>query len=192
MKKLLPKLWIKSARNPHGFTLIELLVVITIIAILAVIGLAIFSGVQARARNAKRRQDVVAIGKAMEVNKGSTAAYYPIIVGSWFAGGNVPQEGTGGVSQYALIWINSQGFALTPPTAATWPATDAIPNADPATNPTGGSTVARTNLSCGTPPCAGPFPALGSIIYAFEVCTLLESETIGVNTRTVYCYQSAQ
>lgn len=190
MKKLLPKLWYKSVRNPHGFTLIELLVVITIIAILAVIGLAIFSGVQARARNAKRRQDVIAIGKAMEVNKGSTAATYPVVSGSWFAGGGIPQEGTGGVPQYVLISTITQNVALVPPAIGTWTSADAIPTADPATNPTGG-TVTRYNLSCGTPPC-GPIPTTGTVIYAFEVCTLLESETIGSATRQVFCYQSAQ
>lgn len=195
MKKLLPKLWYKSARNPSGFTLIELLVVITIIAILAVIGLAIFSGVQSRARNAKRRQDVIAIGKGMEVNKGSTSATYPVISGSWFAGGNVPQEGTGGVPQYALIYLSaitaSQQSLVPPVYPSQWSETQAVPSGA-ATNPSGGSPLI-VNLSCTPPtPCAGPIPGAATVIYAFEVCTLLESETIGSTTRSVFCYQSAQ
>lgn len=63
MKKFLPK----SVNNPQGFTLVELLVVITIIAILSVIGMAVFGNIQARARDARRRADIDAISKAYEV-----------------------------------------------------------------------------------------------------------------------------
>lgn len=49
-----------------GFTLIELLVVISIIGILAAIGLASYTSVQQKARDAKRRGDMEAIAKAQE------------------------------------------------------------------------------------------------------------------------------
>lgn len=49
----------------EGFTLVELLVVITIIAILATIGMTIFSGVQKAARDTKRRGDIDALQKAV-------------------------------------------------------------------------------------------------------------------------------
>ena len=58
----------------RGFTLIELLVVIAIIGILASIGLASFSQVQLRARDARRMSDVQAISKALalyDVNVGA-------------------------------------------------------------------------------------------------------------------------
>lgn len=186
MHKLLPK----SARNPKGFTLIELLVVISIIAILAVIGIALFSGAQARARNARRRSDVKTIVSALEVNKDSTASVYPVISGSWFSGSGIPQEGTGGVPQYSLLYVSAQGYTVNTPTTAQWAATAVTPTQN-GTNPSGG-TVNVSNLSCGVPPCAGPIPAAGTVIYSFSVCTLLESEVIGVGTRTVFCQQSSQ
>lgn len=58
-----------------GFTLIELLVVISIIAILSVIGITVFSNVQKGARDAKRRGDIDAIAKALEIYKSVNGSY---------------------------------------------------------------------------------------------------------------------
>lgn len=52
--------------KPRGFTLIELLVVISILAILAVVGAAVFANVQKRTNDAKRRADLRAIYVALE------------------------------------------------------------------------------------------------------------------------------
>ncbi len=84
----------KSAR---GFTLIELLVVISIIAILSVIGITVFSGVQKSARDATRRSDIDAIAKAMEVHYGEDTAHraqgpYTYLRNSWFASGTIPKD----------------------------------------------------------------------------------------------------
>lgn len=68
---------IKSVR---GFTLVELLVVISIIAILSVIGMVVFSGVQKNARDARRRGDIEAIAKALEIYHLTTGSYP---VGGW-------------------------------------------------------------------------------------------------------------
>lgn len=67
-----------------GFTLIELLVVISIIAVLAVIGMAVFTGVQKGARDAKRRGDIQAISRALEIYY-ATNGHYPIVSGGWGA-----------------------------------------------------------------------------------------------------------
>lgn len=60
-----------------GFTLVELLVVISIIAILSVIGITIFSSAQKSAQNAKRRADVKAIINALEIYKTQNGDYPP-------------------------------------------------------------------------------------------------------------------
>ena len=92
MKKFLPK----SASNPSGFTLVELLVVVSIIAILAVIGLTIFTGLQKNARDAKRRADVEAISKALETAYNNSTAQYPIVTVAMFSSGVIPTDPLGG------------------------------------------------------------------------------------------------
>jgi prepilin-type N-terminal cleavage/methylation domain-containing protein len=54
-----------------GFTLIELLVVISIIGILATLLIANIGGVRARARDARRKNDISQIQKALEMYKNS-------------------------------------------------------------------------------------------------------------------------
>lgn len=56
-----------TRRQKTGFTLIELLVAMTIIGILAVIGLRAFTGAQAKSRDAKRKNDLSSIARALEV-----------------------------------------------------------------------------------------------------------------------------
>jgi len=67
----------KKKLSIKGFTLIELLVVITIIAILSVIGLAIFSDTQKKARDARRRSDIQAIANVLETNYNGSTGQYP-------------------------------------------------------------------------------------------------------------------
>lgn len=74
----------------RGFTLVELMIVVAIIAILAAVGLAVFSGIQKKGRDAARRGDVQSIAKALETNKKDTG-YQPLANGQ-FAGGVIPTK----------------------------------------------------------------------------------------------------
>ena len=65
--------------NKRGFTLVELLIVITIIAVLSVIGITVYSGVQKNARDARRRADIDSIAKALEIYKSQNNTYTPAI-----------------------------------------------------------------------------------------------------------------
>lgn len=85
MKKLLP--------NSKGFTLVELLIVVSIIAVLSVIGVSIYSDVQGKARDAKRKADVDSIAKAYETHYVASAQTpYGVLDDSWFAGGGIPED----------------------------------------------------------------------------------------------------
>lgn len=91
MKKLLP-----PPQNPQGFTLVELLVVITILAILAVVGTTVFTGVQKNARDTGRKADIDAISKAFETNYNSgSPTPYGIPQASWFNAGAIPKDPQG-------------------------------------------------------------------------------------------------
>ncbi len=81
-------------RKQSGFTLVELLVVISIIAILSVIGITVFSGVQKSARDARRRADIDSITKALEVNIDPAGKYGPL-KDEFFASGKMPSDPIG-------------------------------------------------------------------------------------------------
>jgi len=75
--------------KPRGFTLIELLVVIAIIGILASFAIASFNSAQAKGRDSRRKGDLDAIRKALELYKTDTqgAKYYPNTIGTGGANG---------------------------------------------------------------------------------------------------------
>lgn len=56
-----------KTHKKSGFTLIELLVTITILGILAAIGLGSFSSAQTKARDSRRKSDLANIAKALEI-----------------------------------------------------------------------------------------------------------------------------
>ena len=57
------KLWAKQT----GFTIVELLIVIVVIAILAAISIVAYNGVQSRARDSIRKQDLAQLSKATKL-----------------------------------------------------------------------------------------------------------------------------
>ena len=54
-------------KSTSGFTIVELLIVIVVIAILAAISVMAYNGIQSRARDAERVQDIASIQKVLEL-----------------------------------------------------------------------------------------------------------------------------
>ncbi|MBI2020047.1 prepilin-type N-terminal cleavage/methylation domain-containing protein [Candidatus Daviesbacteria bacterium] len=65
-----------------GFTLVELLVVITIIAILAAVGLTVYKGAEKQGRIAKRVEDLKAIQTALELYYANNKSYPVVTLGT--------------------------------------------------------------------------------------------------------------
>lgn len=103
---------LKRPKNSTGFTLIELLVVITIIAILATVGLAAYSSLMKNSRNSKRQSDLKFIQSALEEYY-ADQLYYPVSLGTTLTYTNlttsltktymaaVPKDPKGSVYSYA-------------------------------------------------------------------------------------------
>ncbi len=161
MKKFLPK----SLANPSGFTLIELMVVVSIIAILSVIGIVAFGNTQKNARDTRRRSDIDAISKALEVNKNPGLDTYNVLVDTQFAQGKVPTDSGNGSATYCANASTTAGSPPAVPTA--WSNTSACP--------TSYATVSIT------------YPA--ATAKSWTICALLET---GLNPNNIFCRQSAQ
>lgn len=78
-----------TKKRAYGFTLIELLVAISIIAILSVIGVVIFTSVHGAGRDARRKADVQAMATALEVNYNGA---YQELTDPIFASGKKPSD----------------------------------------------------------------------------------------------------
>ena len=61
--------------NRRGFTIVELLIVIVVIAILAAITIVAYNGLQGRARDAQRHEDIKTIAKALELYYADNGRY---------------------------------------------------------------------------------------------------------------------
>jgi prepilin-type N-terminal cleavage/methylation domain-containing protein len=67
---------ISLKKRNQGFTIVELLIVIVVIGILALLVITTYSGIQAKARNAKRQTDVQSLQTQLEAFF-SQNGYYP-------------------------------------------------------------------------------------------------------------------
>ncbi len=62
-------------RYVSGFTIVELIVVIIVLAILAIIGSAVYNGTQARANTSAIQADLTQIARIMELHKAKNRTY---------------------------------------------------------------------------------------------------------------------
>src|SRR5260370_41348709 len=67
---------ISLKKRNQGFTIVELLIVIVVIGILALLVITTYSGIQAKARNAKRSTDIASLQTQLEAFF-SQNGYYP-------------------------------------------------------------------------------------------------------------------
>lgn len=90
----------RHPNNEQGFTLIELLVVIAIIGLLAGIVLFSLNSTRSKSRDAKRKSDLVAIQKALELYYSDNISY-PSTGGSWWGvSANGGSRATSGANAY--------------------------------------------------------------------------------------------
>lgn len=79
--------------NRRGFTLIELMVAISIIAIIATVGLISYSKAQSVGRDAKRKQDLRSISVALELYRQTNGSYPAATSQSWANGRLISAKG---------------------------------------------------------------------------------------------------
>lgn len=81
-----------------GFTLIELLIVISVIAILSIVGMVVYQGATTRSRDAKRKADLDAMYKAVEMFYG--------VNGNFPGWGSCAIDGTTQWNGTPVAWLN--------------------------------------------------------------------------------------
>lgn len=165
------KLALPNKNSQKGFTLIELMIAIAIVAILATVGLTIFTGSQKSARDTKRRSDISAIANAFEshylpvpgiCDQGTVTVTQPSycpLQSSWFAQNAIPTDPRGtGFSLYCI-----------------YSASNSTPIAD--LNTTSWAPNSKTTCPAGwTAASASPTPvADGTVFNVFKVCAYLET-----------------
>ena len=94
-----------------GFTLIELLVVISIISILSIVAFVIFSGVNKKSDDVRRKSDVIAIAKAYENKFSPSLGQYQTLADSQFTSGQIPLDPSG-QNYFNQLSANSIGFRV--------------------------------------------------------------------------------
>lgn len=163
------KLALPNRDSQKGFTLIELMIAIAIVAILATVGLTIFTGSQKSARDTKRRADIEAIANAFEshylpvpgVCDGGTVdntqpTYCPLQL-SWFAANNIPIDPRGTGYAVYCIYSAADSTPISDLNTTSWPTKTTCPSGWTAAN------VSPTPVADGT------------AFNVFKVCSYLET-----------------
>lgn len=78
-------------KSVGGFSLVELMIVVSIMAVLAVIALTIYTDAQKTSRDSRRKADLTAVASALEASASATLGQYPAVADTMFVGG-IPQD----------------------------------------------------------------------------------------------------
>ncbi|RJP46337.1 MAG: prepilin-type N-terminal cleavage/methylation domain-containing protein [Armatimonadetes bacterium] len=150
-----------------GFTLVELLVVISIIAILSVIGVSVFSAAQGSARDGKRRSEITSIAKSIESSKDYVTQKYTYTTDNLSADfpNNSPSD--------ARYCINITATSTTPPAVSASNYGETCPNGYSGLTGVAGPLTAQDGVDDMT----------DGTITAWTLCTSLERGT-------AYCVKS--
>ncbi len=97
-----------------GFTLIELMVAITIVAILATIGMVLYSQIQKTARDSKRVGELNEIKKAAITYQTSRGSFPERLsdIATYFERGAAPTDPKGTAYSYTVCSTDSTRFAV--------------------------------------------------------------------------------
>ena len=101
-------------KRAYGFTIVELLIVIVVIAILAAISIVAYTGIQGRARDAQRMQDMSAIIKALEVYKTINGRYPSANPTSEANGWEISSNGSGPTNFLSALVSTTTGVTSIP------------------------------------------------------------------------------
>lgn len=166
-------------KSLRGFTLIELLVTITIIAIMATIGVTAYSTSQASARDGRRRSEVEQIGKAIELLKDGSTGIYRYLPADFTA------DFGRGASAQLLVYTDPSGLPYCIRSATTTGVSTTVPSDwTGATCPT--TPAAFDTLAVSIGGSAGNNKLYNNDVRSWILCAHLE------RTTTPFCVNSAQ
>lgn len=103
-----------SSKYRTGFTIVELLIVIVVIAVLAAISVVAYTGIQGRARDAQRIQDMSTIVKALEVYKTIHGGYPERVGTSEAAAWEITHDGNAATNFLSALVSTDTGVTSIP------------------------------------------------------------------------------
>ena len=145
-------------KSTSGFTIVELLIVIVIIAILAAITVVAFNGIQGRARDAQRANDIAQIKKALlayDAIHGGVVR--PQVTGYTNPGWNGWDTSTG--AQWLIFLRNNHGAMPVDPVNV---------NPSSGTNPHGGSDSRAYIYYCYNAGHTSGYPDTAGVILSYR------------------------